>query len=300
MGTERRAVHGCGVGALRYSAAVRFALVVIIGLLCLSQAAVSGTDLAGLYETTAGHYQVLTERGGELGPLVNGFMNEMLRHYSRWFANFTPKAGARVIVFADAERFRAYARSGVGLIHAELTGYCHLKTDAEGNTFYELVTYESPGLWRTLAHEGFHQFLGYELGLEVPIWLNEGLAQYFETTEWRQGRLHPGLISGRKLAAAQSWLRNRRAPAVGELIRMDRARFYENASVAYPVSWALVYYLVNRDGATFRTGGFRRYLDDLKLGRDPVGSFHNRFGRDTELWQRDFERFIFQLRPHVQ
>ena len=76
-----------------------------------------------------------------------------------------------------------------------MAGYCHLKTDEDGNTFYELVTYEHENLWQVLAHEGFHQFLGYELGLDVPVWLNEGMAQYFETSYIAYGRLRTGLVS---------------------------------------------------------------------------------------------------------
>ena len=85
-----------------------------------------------------------------------------------------------MVVFNNLDDFRDYSRDSVGVTHRSLLGYCHLKTDEDGNTFYELVTYEHTGLWQVLAHEGFHQFLGYELGREIPVWLNEGMAQYFE------------------------------------------------------------------------------------------------------------------------
>jgi hypothetical protein len=124
------------------------------------------------YNATAGQYQVLAQSGGDMAWQVNQFMNQMLQQYSRYFSNWSLKAGARVIVFSNAEDFRAYAIAPMGLVHGGLAGYCHLKTDEDGNTFYELVTYEHDNLWQVLAHEGFHQFIGYELGLEVPIWLN--------------------------------------------------------------------------------------------------------------------------------
>jgi hypothetical protein len=126
---------------------------------------------------TALQYQVFAQSGSERAWQANGFMNEMLKQYSRFFSNWSLKAGARVVVFDNADDFRSYSASVTGMTHASLLGYCHLKTDEAGNTFYELVTYEYPGIWRTLAHEGFHQFLGYELGLQVPTWLNEGMAQ---------------------------------------------------------------------------------------------------------------------------
>jgi hypothetical protein len=249
---------------------------------------------------TALQYQVFAQSGSERAWQANGFMNEMQKQYSRYFSNWTLKDGARVVVFDNLEDFRAYAGPVTGMIHAGLLGYCHLKTDEAGNTFYELVCYEQPGMWRTLAHEGFHQFLGYELGLQVPTWLNEGMAQYFETSEVVNGRLRPGLISKAKLRAAQYLIRAGRAPALAELIQANRATFYANARVTYPMSWALVYYLLNHDREGFRNSSFRRYLQDLKMQRDDIASFQRRFGRDIGQSQRDFEHYILQLEPQVE
>src|SRR2546426_8860983 len=151
-------------------------------------------DVGQFEMVTAGHYQVLVQSGGQLGPQVNGFMNEMLHQYSRFFSNWSPKDAARVIVFDNVDDFRAYSARAVGMTHNGVLGYCHLKTDKDSNTFYEWVVFDQPTMWRTLAHEGFHQFLGYELGLQVPVWLNEGMAQYFETSDVVKGRLRTGLI----------------------------------------------------------------------------------------------------------
>src|ERR1041384_951847 len=161
-------------------------------------------SIGEFYDVTAGNYQVLAQDSGETAWQVNRFMNEMLRQYARYFANWTLKAGARVVVFDNPGDFRAYSSAAVsGLPHSGLAGYCHLKTDEDGNTFYELVTYVHDNMWQVLAHEGFHQFLGYELGLEVPLWLNEGMAQYFETSYVANGRLHTGIISKPKLRSEE-------------------------------------------------------------------------------------------------
>jgi len=252
--------------------------------------------IGSFFNATAKHYQVLAQNGSEIAWQVNGFMNEMLRQYSRHFSNWAFKDGARVIVFSNAADFRAYAAESLSVLQHGLTGYCGLRTDAEGNTFYELVTYEHDRLWQVLAHEGFHQFLGYEIGLEAPIWLNEGLAQYFETSTIRHGRLETGLIDPARLRTAQVLIRIGRSVPVGDLLRMDQETFYAQAQVAYPLSWALVYYLMTRDGPVFGPSRFRRYLHDLKYRRDALVSFQRRFGHDSERWENDFQRYILRLR----
>jgi hypothetical protein len=269
----------------------------VFALVLLAASVQAGTDLSEFTNVTAGHYQVLAQSGPQIGGQVNGYMNAMLQLYSRYFSNWTIKDGARVVVFSNREDFRAYSRDSVGMTHPSLAGYCHLKTDEDGNTFFELVTYESEQLWQVLAHEGFHQFIGYELGMEIPVWLNEGMAQYFESCAVKYGRLVPGGLDKTKLAIAQMLIQQKRALSVSELLAMDRPTFYANPNVTYPMSWALVYYLMQRDGTYYMNNSFRRYLQDLKFSHDSALSFRRRFGRDSAQWQTDFYNYILHLKP---
>jgi hypothetical protein len=86
---------------------------------------------------------------------------------------------------------------------------------------------------------------------------------------------------------------------LSQLIQWDRATFYANANVAYPMSWALVYYLVNSNGERFGQSEFRRYMQDLKYGQDDYRSFQRRFGADIDHWQADFENYILHLQPQT-
>lgn len=272
-------------------------IVVAWALVAGSAQAVS---LAEFAEVTRGHYQVFAQSGLARASQVNGFMNEMLQWYSRYFSNWQPKDGARVVVFSNREDFREYSRGAVGTTHGNLAGYCHWKTDEAGNQFYELVAFEHEGLWAVLAHEGFHQFVGYELGATVPMWLNEGLAQFFENSTVRHGRLVPGGLEAGRLAVAQALIRTRRMPAVARLVALNRQEFYADPEVNYPAAWALVQYLVTRDSASFSTGSFRRYLHDLKTGQEPVGAFGRRFGADRGRWERDFHEAVLQWQAPVR
>jgi len=248
---------------------------------------------------TSGRYQVLCQNSRQLALEVNMFMTALLGQYEKYFQNWTGKPGARVVVFDNVDDFRKYAGGTVALTHAGLAGYCHLKTDEAGNQFYELVTFESQNLWQVLAHEGFHQFIGYELGQQIPMWLNEGMAQYFETAFIIGSQFHVGQVSRSKLLYAQALIVNKQAPPLSQLIQWDRATFYANANVAYPMSWALVYYLVNSHDERFGQSEFRRYMQDLKYGQDDYRSFQRRFGANIDHWQADFENYILHLQPQT-
>jgi Protein of unknown function (DUF1570) len=248
---------------------------------------------------TGSRYQVLCQNSRQLALEVNMFMTALLGQYEKYFQNWTGKPGARVVVFDNVDDFRKYAGGTVALTHAGLAGYCHLKTDEAGNQFYELVTFESQNLWQVLAHEGFHQFIGYELGQQIPMWLNEGMAQYFETAFIIGSQFHVGQVSRSKLLYAQALIVNKQAPPLSQLIQWDHATFYANANVAYPMSWALVYYLVNSHDERFAQSEFRRYMQDLKYGQDDYRSFQRRFGANIDHWQADFENYILHLQPQT-
>jgi hypothetical protein len=255
-------------------------------------------NIADFANVTARRYQVFAQGGHQMALEVDMFISDMLGQYEKLFNNWTGKAG-RIVVFDNPDDFRRYAGNVVSLTHAGLAGYCSLKTDEVGNQFYELVTYQDANLWRVLAHEGFHQFIGYELGQQIPTWLNEGMAQYFETSFTTGSRFNVGQVSRLKLLYAQALIVNKQAPPVAQLIQWDRATFYANANVGYPMSWALVYYLLNSNNDRFEQSEFRRYLQDLKFGRDDFKSFQRRFGSDTNRLQADFEDYILHLKAQT-
>ena len=258
-----------------------------------------GPAVADFANVTRGRYQVFAQGGRQMALEVNMFMNDMLGRYEKFFNNWSGKAWSRVVVFDNPDDFRRYAGSVVSMTHAGLAGYCHFMTDEAGNQFYELVTYQDANLWRVLAHEGFHQFVGYELGQQIPMWLNEGMAQFFETSFGTGSRFNVGQVSQQKLMLAQYLIINKKAPPLGQLIQWDRTTFYANANVSYPMSWALVTYLLNSNNDRFQQSQFRRYMQDLKMGKDDLRSFQNRFGRDSNQWQSDFEDYILHLKAQT-
>jgi hypothetical protein len=107
------------------------------------------------------------------------------------------------------------------------------------------------------------------------------------------------LINNSKLRGAQYLIRTGQSLPVPDLLQMDRATFYGNAKIAYPMSWALVYYLMTRDGSSY-SNRFRHYLADLKFNRDDIASFQRRFGRDSNQWETDFQRYILRLQPPIE
>src|SRR6185437_8222678 len=66
------------------------------------------------------------------------------------------------------------------------------------------------GLRRTLQHEAFHQFAFRAIGPELPIWLNEGLAQIFEEGIWTGSQFIIGQVAPRRVRQLDQDMREQR------------------------------------------------------------------------------------------
>jgi tetratricopeptide (TPR) repeat protein len=132
--------------------------------------------------------------------------------------------------------------------------------------------------WRDqiVSHEYFH-FLAHRSGLRLPVWLDEGLADFWAATDFMADRRVVGRALDHRLAAA------RRGPLlpIERLLAVDRSsaeyRNRESASVFYAQSWGLTHYLrLGEKGA--REAQLRRYVELVSAQRESVAAAREAFG----------------------
>ena len=159
-----------------------------------------------------------------------------------------------------------------------------------------------------LYHEAFHAYAaaaypvaGGDPGL--PRWLNEGLAQVFETAVVEAGELRVGHADPARLERARALLKPDSAGLVpvADVLRSGRATFLaahagERARTdrAYLTAWALTFYLTF-DCRLVGGKGFERYLRDAP--RDPVAAFEAWAGQGVPAFERDFRDYLERLKP---
>jgi TonB family protein len=132
-----------------------------------------------------------------------------------------------------------------------------------------------------IYHEYTH-FVTARTGQWMPLWLTEGLAQFYENTliledEVRLGRGSPELFSV---------LQHNPLLPLPTLLAVDQHSPYyheeDKASVFYAESWALAHYLKTRDDKE-NTHRVNDYLDLLQRNVDPVEAATQAFGDLTQL-----------------
>jgi hypothetical protein len=121
-----------------------------------------------------------------------------------------------------------------------------------------VYTYFNPQLEIDLRHEATHALI--HLGfVDLPLWLDEGLAEYFEVSEERQG-LNLEHIGKLPTDLSSGWTPN--------LPRLERIKDVRQMSPRdYRESWAWVHYLLH--GSAPGKAALLGYLADLRKAKEP-------------------------------
>jgi len=143
-------------------------------------------------------------------------------------------------------------------------------------------------MFSRLYHEAFHAYLENYVyphqDFDVPRWLNEGLAQVFESGLLEGDTLRVDVPNPRALAALQSDLRGPEPLALSDLLVADANTFLAahrdnsaGASRLYYYSWGLAYYLTF-DRQLLGTPAFEAYVSPAATERPAVARFEQLIG----------------------
>lgn len=167
--------------------------------------------------------------------------------------------------------------------------------------------------YRTLLHEGTHQFIHLGAGyrepgrptrtpprLALPLWLNEGLASYYEAAYVTPDLLQPSRPDVERLEELQAALRDGKVPPLGKILAKHYGEPF--SSLDYAVAWGLVYALMQESPPEWATGGRewlkilidkgRRGWPGAKVAVQPQADYDPWWGLVTSAARAEFERFV--------
>jgi tetratricopeptide (TPR) repeat protein len=190
-----------------------------------------------------------------------------------------------VVVFPHAWAFAPYAPAGRS---SELVGYSVSWEDVS----YIAVNGGRADLSESIAfHEFTHILMGNTLG-EIPLWVNEGLAELYATFQDERGGR--GAMIGAGRGYHLSLLRSRGLIPVAELIAIDdKSPEYDEGvrrGILYAQSWALMHYL--SFGSPQRRVQLTAYLAALQAGQPSIRAFVDAFGPDFASLDSELRDYI--------
>ncbi len=279
------------------------AAVAALFLVCAAPPRAALADRARTYETQ--HYRIWTDVDGELASDIAKRMDAMYEEYARRFSGFASAHQHEKLEVRIFERRADYVKyTGDRLPHTGgifIPGRKLLAVFQEGQG--------RDGLRRTLQHEAFHQFAHSVIGGNVPIWLNEGLAQVFEEAIWTGKGFMVGQVPPRRLRQLQQDMRNRKLIEFKTLLALTEKQWAEGlrdrdrAGVQYNQAWAMAHFLVYAQGEDGKPLYRNRLLEMLRLcqtGEKPDVAFTRVFSDNHAGFQKRFVEFARGLRPTVE
>jgi len=258
--------------------------------------------------------------------------------YTDLDANAVREASARMT--AMAEEYRRRTKGFAGVIRKRLAFYLYSKLEDyheagapkgsagvyhPGKEALMAVAQHGTGdqLWYVVQHEGFHQFVHMVIGGQIPIWVNEGMAEYFGQGVWTGDGFVTGVIPPGRLKSLQGYIREEKLTPFREMLLMthtkwsgdltdsdkpgdadgtkktgetddDRAR---RARINYDQAWSMVHFLVHAHNGKYRKP-FSSMIRDISRGRNGATAFQSRFGRNLKAFEKRYKDWWLSQPEH--
>ncbi len=153
----------------------------------------------------------------------------------------------------------------------------------------------SEGLWHVLQHEGLHQFLHQVIRGDIPVWVNEGLAEYFGEAIFVGDGFVTGIVRPERMRRVQALIRGNQVLSVAEMMQMSHDKW--NALLRgrnYDQAWSMIQFLAHGDGGRYQRP-FNRFLADLAHGARWEHAWQRNFGTGTAAFERRWKQYWLNM-----
>lgn len=234
-----------------------------------------------------------------------------------------PEFPLAVIIFKSRAEYERYMKHELGIANSNLIAYYNLESNrvvmfdltADGilpagksndprriNTV--LNNPDAIPMVATIIHEGTHQLM-FNNGMQTrfsdtPLWINEGLAMFFEVPdlESTRGWGKIGQVNFLRLGPVLQYFRKRPADSLKLMIQSDDTFRGQQALDMYAQAWAFNYFLLNRHKDKYveyllHMSGKPQLIYDSPEQR--LADFQEFFDQDLDDLDREFVQYIRSL-----
>ncbi len=241
------------------------------------------------------HYQFETDHDPKAAQLMASHQEALFRELYRRMGKTKAVSGIKrmkVQVFQTRDRYRK-------ALGVESEGSQGLYT---GSAIAVWAVPEGiDDLLETLRHEGTHQFVGQFIGNKCPVWLNEGLAVFFQNARFEQGKLVIGQVPMPTVNVLKKAAEQDRLIPMEQMLAMSYKQWGEavktkskQASVQYPQAWSMVHFLEEGENGKYRAP-LLQYIYYLSRGLASEQAWKRSFGTNVKAFEQRWRAYIKNL-----
>jgi tetratricopeptide (TPR) repeat protein len=231
---------------------------------------------------TTPHFEMYTTNGERQAAAAL----EQFEHVRYFFLEISPSksapsdANVRIIAFRSEKEYKPYRLNGGAFAY-------YLRSRKVDYIVMQDISSEH---YQTATHEYTHLIVEH-LGLKLPVWLNEGLADLYSSLEPRGNQA----IIGRALPGRVEVLRTERWLDLNTLFAVKEDSPYYNESdkmsIFYAESWALTHMLAL--GKEYQPS-FPKFLMGIAAGRPTADCLKSAFGKTPAEAFKDLQQYLRQ------
>lgn len=280
--------------------------VFMTGLCALAQARVdtpkpiAGKPPLQRYETD--YYIIFTDQDANMVREASARMKVMAEEYYRRTKAFGGVINKKFPFYLYSDPNDYYAAEGpkgsAGVyIHAGSNGRLMAMAPSTGGY-----------VWHVVQHEAFHQFVHMIMGGKLPIWQNEGLAEYFAEASWTGDGLVTGVIpwnpkhGSHRMADVKESIKDNKFMPFKKFFDVTPREWNSKVEDAnssshayYDQAWSMVQFFVHADEGKYRNA-YGEFIADLARGTSPHMAYANRFGRDGEAIEKRYRQWWLEMK----
>jgi hypothetical protein len=197
-----------------------------------------------VYEGRA--YVIHTDLAGDALREAELRMTKMAEEYRKRTAGFAGQVNQKLPFFlfrSDKDYFAAGGKPGTAGVF-----------NPNDNTLMAVAGDEvSADTWHVVQHEGFHQYARFVIGGSLPVWVNEGMAEYFGEGLFTGDSFVTGVIPPDRLLRVKKRIKSQQYMEFRRMLPLAHADWNAEMSMAnYDQAWSMVHFLAHAEGGRYQ------------------------------------------------
>lgn len=170
--------------------------------------------------------------------------------------------------------------------------------DSRGARLMAIAGNETQGsTWHTVQHEGFHQFAHAVIRGELPVWVNEGIAEYFGESLFTGDSFVTGIIPPYRLKRVQQELKQNRFKSIKSMMLLSHQDWNLEMRIEnYDQAWSMVHFLVHGDNGRYQDA-FVNFMKLIGRGTPWQNAWMQTFGSAGDFEER-WKNYWLNLPPN--
>lgn len=144
----------------------------------------------------------------------------------------------------------------------------------------------SPYTWHVIQHEAFHQFAFAAISHRLPVWVNEGLAEYFGHGIFTGDDFVTGIVPPGRLERLKGAIKAEKLKPFRNIMSLSHSAWSASISMYnYDQAWSMIHFLVHGEEGKY-VKPLSTFISNISRGSAYETAWVRSFGRDIDGFEK--------------